>query len=163
MFKNETNIVERIKFKKANISRLIYAVVFAVWLIGYFLIKNVEQSNSWANVYYAFGLAFVAVSFATALVIKQDRDKTLNFFKFGMLGYSLFICLFELILYAILAGGSDGNAYSILNSLCSYSKILIPLGLILYQAKKWTFLTGINKNKRDTIDSYKRHGNDGLN
>ena len=163
MFKQGTNIVEQLKFKKANISRIVYLLVFMIWLIGYFMIKVIEKSNSWANVYYAFGLSFTAISFITALVIKNDRDKTLSFYKYGLLGYTLFIVLFELLIFASQKGGNDGNAETILIAVCSYSKILIPLGLIIWQAKKWTFLTGINKNKRDTIDYLKKHGNDGMN
>ena len=163
MFKNETNIIEHLKFKKTNISRLTYLIVLVIWITGYFMIRAIEKSNSWANVYYAFGLAFTAISFVTALVIKNDRDKTLSFFKYGLLGYTLFIILFELLIFASKKGGSDGNAEQILIAVCSYSKILIPLGMIIWQAKKWTFLTGINKNKRDTIEHLKNHGNDGMN
>lgn len=163
MFKNETNIVEHLKFKKANISRFIYMGVFLLWLIGFFLIRWIEKSDSWANVYYVFGMCFSFISFVTAFVIKNDRDKTLSFFKYGLLGYTLFIVLFELLILAASKGGNDGGAYQILVAVCSYSKILIPLGMIIWQAKKWTFLTGINKNKRDTIDHLKSHGNDGMN
>lgn len=159
---NETNIIEKLKFKKANISRFIYLIVVFLWIFGYFMIKWAENNQSQANVYYIFGLAFAGISFATAKFIKNDRDKTLNFFKFGLLGYVLFIILWEAIIMGAKAGG-DENTAQWLMTFCMYTKIMIPIGLIIWQAKKWTFLTGINKNKRDTIDHLKNHGNDGMN
>lgn len=163
MFGNETNIVEKLKFKKGSISRLTYLGVFIAWIFAYFMIKWVEGNNSQANIFYVFGMAFVGISFITALVIKNDRDKTLSFFKFGMLGYVLFIILFEALLFAAKKGGDDGSTYNMLKTICSGTRIITPLGMIIWQAKKWTFLTGINKNKRDTIDHLKNHGNDGMN
>ena len=161
MFYNETNFLEKMKFKKKNISILTYLITFALWLVGYFMIKWVEKSDSSANVYYVFGMSYAAISFITALVIKNDRDKTLSFFKFGLLGYVLFTILFEGLIFAADAGGNTGNIKNILVSVCSFSRILIPLGMIIWQAKKWTFLTGINKSKKDTIDHLRNHGNDG--
>lgn len=163
MFENETNFIERMKFKKGNISRLTYLGVFVAWIIGYFMIKWVEGNNAQANVYYVFGMAFTIITFITAWVIKNDRDKTLSFFKFGMLGYTGFVILLEFLLLAASKGGDDGSTYKLLVSICSAMRIMTPLGLIIWQAKKWTFLTGINKSKRDTIDDLKNHGNDGMN
>ena len=161
MFKNETNFVEKLKFKKANTSRIIYFVICFLWILGFYLIK-IAETNSQAFIYFIFGTAFAGISFATALVIKNDRERTLTFFKFGLLGYVLFIILWEALIMAAKAGG-DESVVSVIVSISLYSKITVPIGLVTWQAKKWLSLTGINKNKRDTIDHLTNHGNDGMN
>ncbi len=163
MFKNQTNLIESLKFKKKNLVRLSYLGVFLLWIIGYFMIKKIEYSNSEANLYFVFGLTFAIVSLVTAKFIPNDRDKTLGFFKVGMAGYTLYTILFEILMLAANIGGNDGNTAMVLRTVCGYSRAIIPLGLVLWQAKKWTFLTGINKNKRQTIEELKKHGNDGMN
>lgn len=161
MFENETNIIEKLKFKKANLSRLCYLGIGFLWILGFYLIKWAE-SDGQAIIYYIFGLAFAGISFLTALVIKNDRDKTLGFFKFGLLGYVLFVILFECLILGAKAG-QDASVISVLSSIALYSKLTVPIGLIIWQAKKWTFLTGINKSKRDTIDHLTKNGNNGMN
>lgn len=163
MFTNKTNIVEQLKFKKKNLIRLLYAGIFVLWAFGYFLIKKVEASKTEANVYFVLELAFAIISFVTAFFIPNDRDKTLDFFKYGTAGFALYTVLFEVIMIAANAGGGQSNTVQVLRSVCGYSRAIIPLGLILWQAKKWTFLTGINKNKKKTIEHLKNHGNDGMN
>ena len=160
MFSNETNIIEKIKFKKANISRLTYLIIGFLWILGFYLIKWAETDGQ-AIIYYIFGLAFVGISFVTALVIKNDRDKTLGFFKYGLLGYVLFTILWEALILGAKMGGDD-SVVNVLSSIALYSKITVPIGMIIWQAKKWTFLTGINKSKKDTIDDLTNHGNDGM-
>lgn len=163
MLTNETNFLINLKFRKKNLIRLSYLGIFLLYLIGSIMIKNVEKNMSEAYVYFGFGLAFATISFATAKFIPNDRDKTLKFFKTGILGYSLFIILFELLIFLANMGGDGGMTINTIKSICTFSKILIPLGLILWQAKKWTFLTGINKNKRDAINHIRENGNNGLN
>lgn len=163
MFQNNTNIVEHLKFKKKNIIRLIYLGVFFLWVIGFFMIKKIEGSNSEANLYFVFGMIFAFMSLLTAKFIPNDREATFTFFKFGMLGYVLYTILFEILIYAAFLGGDDSNTANVLQAVCGYSRAIIPLGLILWQAKKWTFLTGLRKNKAKTIEHLKKHGNDGMN
>ncbi len=165
MFNNTTNIVEHLKFKKKNIIRLIYFAIFFLWVIGYFLIKKIEGSNAEANLYFTFGFVFTLVSLITAKFIPNDRESTLNFCKFGMLGYVLYTILFEILIFVAFAGG-DGqgsNTAIVLRTVCGYSRAIIPLGLILWQAKKWIFMSGLRKGKTKTIEHLKRHGNDGMN
>lgn len=162
MFKNSTNFLEQIKFKKKNLIRLMYLGLFMLWIIGYIMIKKIELNTSEANVYFVFGFVFAVVSLATAKFIPNDRDKTLKFFKTGLLGYSLFTVLFELLIFAANTGNDGGTTEQVLRTVCTFSRVLIPLGLIIWQAKKWTFLTGINKSKKQAIDYIKKHGNDGM-
>lgn len=161
MFENETNLIEKIKFKKANISRLCYLIIGFLWILGFYLVKWAE-ADSQAIIYYIFGLAFALISFVTALFIKNDRDKTLDFFKYGLLGYVLFVILFEVLIIGAKKGG-DTSVINVLSSIALYSKITVPIGLIIWQAKKWTFLTGVNRSKRDAVDYFTKHGNDGMN
>ena len=161
MFFNETNIVEKMKFKKANISRLTYLGVGFLWILGFYLIKWAETDGQ-AFVYYILGLAFSGITFITALVIQNDKDKTLSFFKFGLLGYVLYVILCEVLIIAA-RKGNDESLTNLISQIAMSSRIVTPIGMIGWQAKKWTFLTGINKNKRDTIDHLTKHGNDGMN
>lgn len=163
MFKNASNLLIQIKFKKKNLNRLLYLGLFILWLVGYIMIKKIEMNNSEANVYFTFGFIFAGISLATAFFIPNDRDKTLKFFKVGLSGYALFIILFEILIMASNKGGDGGSTAQVIRTVCTFSKILIPLGLILWQAKKWTFLTGIRKNKRDAIKDIKNNGNNGMN
>lgn len=163
MFTNKTNIIEHLKFRKKNIVRLLYLGIFMLWVIGYFMIMKIEKSQSEANLYFVFEMAFAVVTLVTAKFIPNDRDATLNFFKFGTAGYTLYTILFEILLLAAGLGDGTSNTALVLKTVCGYSRAIIPLGLILWQAKKWTFLTGINKSKSKTIEHLKNHGNDGMN
>lgn len=164
MFKNQTNIIEHLKFKKKNVIRLSYVGVFVLWIAGYFMIQEIEGSISESYMYFAFGLAFAVISLVTAKFIPNDRDKTLDFFKFGMLGFNLYTILFEILLLACNLGGNDSTTtFSVLKSICGYSRVIIPIGMIIWQAKKWTFLTKVNKSKRQAIEHLKNHANDGMN
>lgn len=160
---NQNNFVEKMKFKKKNINRLIYLGVFVSWVVGYLMILKISKSYSMAYFFFAIGLSFSVLSLATAKFIPNDRESTLNFFKFGMLGYSLYIILFQILIFAVNAGGNDSPIGNTMYNIFMYSTIVVPIGLILWQAKKWMFLTGIMKNKRDAISHIKKHGNDGMN
>lgn len=164
VFKDEINIIEKWKYQKKLISNLQYLMIFTLWIFGYMLIRKVEGTSgaSEANIYYVFGLVFSVVSLATAFVIPNDRDKTISFYKFGFSGYILYTILFGILVFVANLEGSTGTTYTVINTICAYARVLIPLGLIIWQAKKWTFLTGIRQSKQEAINSIKDHGNSGM-
>ena len=165
MFKNHTSIIEKLIMRKKLLTLLSYIGIFILNAAVYFLIKNVEGNFTEAIIYYIFMLMFVAVSVVTAHFIPNDRKDTLTFFKIGMLAYSLYNMIFEIVIIAVRTAGGDlanSNTILVLLNIITYSRVVIPLGLVIWQAKKWTFLTGIRKRKQDAISYYKHNGNNGM-
>lgn len=162
MFSSTSVIIEQIKMKKQLFDKLNFMLVFLLWVAGYTSIKFFEKNNSEANLFFAFGLAFAIVSCITAIFITNDRDKTLSFYKIGMIGYALYTILFEILMYSANIGGDQSVTQKLLQTMCGYSRAVIPLGMVLYQAKKWTFITGLNKNKLDASKYIRRNGNNSI-
>lgn len=159
---NETNIIKDVIFKKKVLTILMYAGIFLLWTIGFFLIKYLEGNDTEAIIYFTFELVFLAVSAFTAHFIPNDRKETLKFFLIGSLAYILYNLLFDTIIIASNLGTSQSTTIMVLTNILAYSRVVIPLGLIVWQAKKWTFLVGLRKSKKDAIEHYKKHGNDGM-
>ncbi len=162
MFKNQTNIIEEQKFKQKNIIRLSYLGIFLIWITAYLVIQKVEQSYSDSYIFFALGFIFALISLIGAWKMPNNRDKTLKFFKLGMLAYSLYTILIDILIFAGNLGGDSGNSVNIIKTIGFYTRLVIPLGMIIWQAKSFSFLTGIRKSKEKTIDYIKKHGNDGM-
>lgn len=155
---NSNNYIESLKSNKKMFTMLIYLGLGLLWAITFGLTKGTGFGGM---VYFVFSLIYVMITWATAKFIPNDRDKSLKFFKISFLGYTLFTLLMVIMLRVAVADNSE--AFSVMKTIFLASSVMIPFGLILWQAKKWTFLLGIGKSKEETIRHYKDHGNDGMN
>lgn len=155
---NSNNYVESLKSNKKMVTMLQYLGLGLLWAFTFSLAAN-STVGKWT--YFAFSLIFTVISWATAHFIPNDRDKTLKFYKISFLGYTLFSLL--MIVMLKVAALDQSGLQNIMNTIFTASSVMIPFGLILWQAKKWTFLLGIGRSKQETINHYKDHGNDGLN
>lgn len=160
MFNNKANIVEEIKFHNKLRSKVIYFTVFLFWIIGYAIIMKVENTFGDALGYFMLGLCFAGISLASAIMVPAHRENSLRLFKFGLIGYSLYVIMFELVYFATMQGAS--NMQATLRNFCLYGRIMIPIGLIVWQGKEiFLFFKG-KRTKNQEIENLKEHGNDGL-
>lgn len=155
---NSNNYIESLKSNKKMVTMLQYLGLGLLWAFA-FSLADKTLVGKW--VYFAFSLIFTGISWATAHFIPNDRDKTLKFYKVSFLGYTLFSLL--MIIMLKVAAVDNSGVQNVMATIFTASSVMIPFGLILWQAKKWTFLLGIGKSKQETIAHYKDHGNDGLN
>lgn len=154
---NRSNYLEETKYNKKIKAIITYFVIFATWLAsvlitGRFLI-------------FGMGLTMLAVACVTSYFIPSDRDLTLKSYKWTMLGYSAFGIFMNFVsvwaLNDTLAGNGLGTAYNFANTSFDFAVILIPLGFVTWQLKKFTIFYGGKHSKRRTIEYIKKHGNDG--
>lgn len=155
---NSNNYIESLKSNKKMITMFIYIGLGLLWAVTFGLTKGTGYGGM---VYFVFSLIYVIITWATAKFIPNDRDKSLKFFKVSFLGYTLFTLLMVIMIKVAVA--DESQAFSVMNTIFIASSVMIPFGLILWQAKKWTFLLGIGKTKEQTIKDIKEHGNDGMN
>lgn len=156
--KNSNNYIESLKSNKKMGTMFMYIGLGLLWALTFGLTKGTGYGGM---VYFVFSLVYVMITWATAKFIPNDRDKSLKFFKISFLGYTLFTLLMVIMLKVAVA--DESQAFSIMNTIFLASSVMIPFGLIIWQAKKWTFLLGIGRTKEETIRHYKDHGNDGMN
>lgn len=160
MFNNKSNIVEEIKFHSKLRSKIIYFTVFLVWLIGYAVIMKVENTFGDALGYFMLGFFFALISLVSAILVPAHRENSLRLFKFGMIGYALYTIMFELVYFATMQG--ESNMQIMLKNFCLYGRIMIPIGLIIWQGKEiFMFFKG-KRTKNQEIENLKEHGNDGF-
>jgi hypothetical protein len=159
-FTNGTNFIEEIKFHNKLRSKIIFFTVFLLWIIGYAVIMKVENTFGDALAYFLLGFFFALITLASALLVPAHRENSLRFFKFGMIGYSLYTIMFELVYLATMQGAS--NMQVTLKNFCLYGRIMIPIGLIIWQGKEiFLFFKG-KRTKNQEIENIKEHGNDGF-
>lgn len=96
-----------------------------------------------------------AVAFLVCFFIPNERGGTLKAYKANMAGFCLYLIILKT--FSVLASGSV--AY--VNGIFQLSLFIYPLGFTAWEAKKFMYLLGIGKSRRDSIDYYKDHGNDG--
>ena len=160
---NTTDYINREKFRKKLVISLVNLVIFITLLLGYILIINIEGNTSQANVYFILALVIALESAVAVVVIPNEREGTFATFKWGMLGYALATILFEIIIFGAYSGNGGEDIIRALSQIRFYITLITPIGLIIWQGKRFMHLTGIGKNKRDTIEHLKKHGNDGMN
>lgn len=161
---NRTQYVAKQKFRRRLVISLTNLCIFIVLLLGYILIMNIEKNTSQANVYFILALVLALESAVAIVLIPNDREGTFRTFKWGILGYALATILFEVIIFGATRGNDGGgDIMRALTQIRFYITLITPIGLIIWQGKRFMHLTGIGKSKRDTIEYLKKHGNDGMN
>ena len=129
----------------------LYVLLFVLWMFT--SIFTGRELIYWTVLVMALVTSFVVY------FIPTDKTSTLKTFKGALAGYCLFIIMMELFSRV---ANADNDAYAgFIEGFYGFSIFMIPIGYILWQAKKFVHLFGFNKTKREMLDEYKDHGNDG--
>ena len=155
--KNRSNYLNQAKYAKKLRTMLLYIGLFVLWILVEAFVQN--------PVIFVGGLLMAGITFLVLKFIPNDRENTLKAFKGAFAGHTLYLLMMYLLLYVGLHADQAQNgttALSYINGLFQFSIYLVPIGYVGWQAKKFLGLMGIGKSKRDSIDYYKDHGNDGL-
>ena len=154
---NKSNYLEETKYSKKLKMGVFYIFIFLVWLMSVLLTRKL--------LVFGFGALMAGVTYITSYLIPNDRDVTLSSFRWTMLGYSGFVIMMHIVLLLsyndALAGTDTGTTYGFANNIFSFSTLLIPLGFVGWQLKKFTVFYGGKHSKKKTTEYLKRHGNDG--
>lgn len=161
MLTNSHNFFEEEKFKQKTRSNILYCAIFLLELIAYILIIKIEGSKGDALGFFTLNTCFMAITIASVKLVPANRDGSIRLFKFGTLGFTLYTIMFDIVYWATTQGGG-GTMAEILSKICLYTRVMIPLALIIWQAKEIFLLFKNKRNKNDEIDNIKEHGNDGF-
>ena len=151
--KNRSNFLQEIKSNKKLSITLIYLAILILWIIVCYLTKN-----DGGTIVFLLTLLMSLVSAVASFLLPNDRDSILRNFKIASAGYLLWILMMYVILTVV---DTEGITITIINNMYYITMIMTPVGFICIQAKKIVQLRGIGKTKRETIEYYKKHGNDG--
>lgn len=161
MIYNKTNIMEELKFKRKIRTYIFYFSIFLTWILAYILILKVEASTSNAYGFFALGIMFAIITIVSIFLVPAHREGSLRLFKFGMIGYSAYTIGFLIVLWATMQG-DGGTTQSALYNFSFYGRILIPVGLCVWQGKEiFLFFKG-KRTKNEEIENLRNHGNDGM-
>lgn len=162
MYQDNSDIVDKMRFRHGIKKVMMWLGLFVLWIAGFYLIKYLEGNDTEAIIYFVFEASFLIITCVAAQWIPSDRRESLKLGLIGSLGYIAYNLLFDTILIFASMGSSQSMTITVLTNIVTYSRVVIPLGLILWQAKKFTFLTGLRKSKQEAIDYYKHNGNNGM-
>lgn len=154
---NRSNFIEETKYSKKLKIGIFYAIIFASWMLAVAITGR--------NLIFGLGALMSVVTVVTSKFIPSDRDVTLSSFRWTMLGYAGFAIMMHFIILIThndaISGAGGGNAYNFANVTFDFSSILIPLGFVGWQLKKFTIFYGGKHSKKKTMEYLKKHGNDG--
>lgn len=153
--KNRSNYLNEVKYSKKLKTIASYIGLAVLWLVT----ANVVGMET---LLYTLAVLMLGVTWATVKFIPNDRDASLGTFKITFLGYPLWLLMMHLLTTALTIDGGQLNVMGFLQGTYSFTTFMVPVGYIVWQAKKFSFLLGIGKSKKEAIDYYKDHGNDGL-
>lgn len=154
---NENNIITELKYKEKVKNTIFNLVVFFTFAIAYIFVYSVESKKD-SIAFFVLGFCYSLISFVNILLIKSRRDDSLKLFKFGLLGYSAFTLMFDFILKFSIGANIEGT----LKTLGTFTRIMIPVGLMVWQGKEIFLFAKGHRSKNDEIDNLKEHGNDGF-
>lgn len=156
---NRSNYAAQSRAAHHRVSLLMYLGVLALWLFACAFEGTGEDRRIGILIFVA-GLVMAAVTIGVLIFVPADRENTLKAFKGSMAGYCAFMILMKTFLLIV---GNDTTIYgaAFLSGFHSYFVFLFPIGYIVWQAQKFVKLSGVGKTKRQAIDYYKDHGNDG--
>ncbi len=150
--KNRSNYVEEIKSSKKLKNNILYISILFLW----FLTVSVIQTGG--IIVFFLTLVVSVVTYVTSLLLPNERENVLKHWKIGVSGYLLSMLLVYSIIYL---AASQSIEIGILNNMYYITMIFVPISLSGLQVKKIAYLFGIGKTKRETIEYYQEHGNDG--
>jgi hypothetical protein len=135
----------------------IYAGLFVLWIAVCAISKGLYNGANTPMILFTGGLMMTIVTFAVCQWIPNERHSTLRAYKMNMAGFLFYM----LILQGLMFASGSSTAASYLTTLYAFSQYIYPLGYIAWEGKKFAYLMGIGKTRRESIDYYKDHGNDG--
>lgn len=149
--KNNSSYTAQKRASKKLKTLSLYVLLFVLWIFT--SIFTGRELIYWTVFVMSLVTAFVVY------FIPSDRNSTLKVYKGALAGYCLFILMMELF-YKVAV--NDNDAYiGFIEGFYGFAIFMIPIGYILWQAKKFVHLFGFGKTKREMLDEYKDHGNDG--
>ena len=151
---NRSNFLKEVKSNKKLQIGLIYISILILWIVVGFL-----TSSESGVLVFLLTLLMSVVSGVASFILPNERDKILKQFKVATAGYLLWILMMFIILQVV---ANEGVTMTIVINMYYITMIMTPVGYVCLTAKKVVDLRGIGKTKRETIDYYKKHGNDGL-
>lgn len=155
--KNRSNYIQDAKHAKKLVSGLILIGDFLLWIFTAIFLKNLAIL--------VCGALMAGTTVLVSIFLSHERENTIFAFKSWLAGYCASLLVFYFIILALEKSPdsiSTSGGISFLTGMYSFVIFMIPIGFITWQAKKIVNIRGIlGKSKRETIDYYKDHGNDG--
>lgn len=157
---DRSNYAAQSRANHRGLALLMYIGIFALWVFE-FIFERIDGTNAGRSksiLVFTTGTVMCGITAIVLFVCPNDRENTLKAFKGSMAGY--FALAIVLKLFVMVADDGSGGA-TFLTSFHDYYLWLAPVGYIIWQAQKIAKLYGNGKSKREAIDYYKDHGNDG--
>lgn len=156
---NRSNYVNDAIARKKLKTGLILIGDFLLWAFTSIYLGNLAV--------FVCGLLMVGVTILVGFFLPNERESTCKSFMPWMAGYCATLLVMKFIILAIEASSStdaivNASGINFLTGMYSFVIFMLPIGFITWQAKKFINLGGIGKSKRQTMEYYKDHGNDGM-
>jgi hypothetical protein len=152
--KNRSNFVTEVKYTEKLKAIALYTSILLLWIVSG-VITGLE------SLIFTLGVLMSGITVVSLKMMPNDRENSLKLFKSTFGGYLLWMIMMHFVLGSVPTTESQLNVRGFLTAMYSFTTFMIPIGYIVWQAQKFRFLLGIGKSKREVIDYYKDHGNDG--
>ena len=149
--KNTSNYCTQKRASKKLVSILIYVGLVLLWIF--------TASFTGRNLIFWTVFIMALITCFVLHFIPNDRNATLKTFKATLAGYCLFIIMMEVL--TKVAFNDNDTVAPFMEGFYGFAVFMIPIGYILWQAKKFVHMFGFGRSKRQMLDDYKDHGNDG--